>query len=52
MDFKGQGAVEYLLLIGGAILLAALVLALLGILGGSSATRANDKLNTFFNAID
>jgi len=36
MDIKGQGALEYLLLIGGAVLVAAIVIALItGIPGGT-----------------
>ena len=34
MKIKGQGALEYLLLIGGAILIAAIVLSIMSGLGG------------------
>jgi len=38
MDVKGQGALEYLLLIGGAVLVAAIVIALIsGIPGGGAS---------------
>ncbi|MFH1239998.1 MAG: class III signal peptide-containing protein [Candidatus Diapherotrites archaeon] len=33
MDNKGQGALEYLLLIGGAVLIAAIVIVILNSLG-------------------
>ena len=41
MNSKGQGALEYLLLIGGAVLVAAIVIALLVGLPGGSANPAN-----------
>ncbi|MCX6799058.1 MAG: class III signal peptide-containing protein [Candidatus Diapherotrites archaeon] len=41
MEKKGQGALEYLLLIGGAVLVAAIVIALLAGLPGGSANPAN-----------
>ena len=41
MDSKGQGAVEYLLLIGGAVLIAAIVIVLLTIFSGPSQTEAH-----------
>ena len=34
MDNKAQGALEYLLLIGGAVLVAAVVIAILGGMAG------------------
>ena len=40
MDNKAQGALEYLLLIGGAVLIAAVVIALLAGLGTSGKTEA------------
>lgn len=49
MDSKGQGAVEYLLLIGGAVLIAAIVIVVLTGLGGmgsNSAKNANNVINT------
>ncbi len=41
MNSKGQGALEYLLLIGGAVLVAAIVIALLAGLPGGSANPTN-----------
>jgi len=38
--FKGQGALEYLLLIGGAVLIAVIVIALLVGMGGQSRDSA------------
>ncbi|MBN2067987.1 MAG: class III signal peptide-containing protein [Candidatus Diapherotrites archaeon] len=44
MDGKGQGALEYLLLIGGAVLVAAIVIALItGTTGGQPDPRAMAK---------
>ena len=40
MDRKGQGALEYLLLIGGAVLVAAIVIALITGIPGTDATDA------------
>ena len=42
MDNKGQGALEYLLLLGGAVLIAAVVISLLFNIG----TAANAEANT------
>ena len=48
MNMKGQGALEYLLLIGGAVLVAAVVLSvitgLVGQGGTAAQTRATDAL--------
>lgn len=52
MDSKGQGALEYLLLIGGAILIAAFVLVMLSGLGTTTSNQANGSLNTFFNKVN
>ena len=43
MNTKGQGALEYLLLIGGAVLVAAIVIALLVGLPGSAGVDPADK---------
>ncbi len=40
MDNKGQGALEYLLLIGGAVLIAAIVIVVLNSLAGEGAGSA------------
>ena len=42
---KGQGALEYLLLIGGAVLIAVIVIALLVGMGGQSRNTATDQAN-------
>ena len=51
MDNKGQGALEYLLLIGGAVLIAAIVIVILNSLGtaGTGAeTQAAGKTNSAY----
>lgn len=51
MDNRGQGALEYLLLIGGAVLVAAVVLALLlgfAQTGQNTANTANQKFQHSF----
>lgn len=47
MENRGQGALEYLLLIGGAVLIATIVLLI--IIGSSQNTQGiiNDNLNEF-----
>lgn len=42
MDNKGQGALEYLLLIGGAVLIAAIVIVILNSLGTTGKTVAGN----------
>jgi len=44
MDVRGQGALEYLLLIGGAVLVAAIVIALIT---GVPATVSNPEAETY-----
>ena len=51
LDDKGQGAIEYLLLIGGAILVAALVLALMSMFGSGGKNVAETKVNNFYNIV-
>lgn len=54
-DKKGQGAVEYLLIIGGAILIAAVVIAIIantGSKGKGNADAANTELDTAQTALD
>ena len=48
---KGQGALEYLLLIGGAVLIAVIVIALLVGMGSSSRETAQGQANTANQAI-
>lgn len=46
MDNKAQGALEYLLLIGGAVLIAAIVIVILTTLGSAGgATHAEHRYN-------
>ena len=49
---KGQGALEYLLLIGGAVLIAVIVIALLVGMGGQSRDTAQDQANRVQQATD
>jgi hypothetical protein len=49
---KGQGALEYLLLIGGAVLIAVIVIALLVGMGGQSRDTAADAANKAQEASD
>lgn len=51
MDNKGQGALEYLLLIGGAVLIATIVLLI--IIGSTGQTNGiiSNNLNTFTHQI-
>lgn len=52
MDDKGQGALEYLLLIAGAILIVAVVLVILnelGLFGQTSTENAFDKVKNYIN---
>ena len=44
MEHKGQGALEYLLLIGGAILVAVIVIALIVGLGGTGGAEATKSV--------
>jgi len=48
---KGQGALEYLLLIGGAVLIAVIVIALLVGMGSSSRETAQGQANTVQQAV-
>ncbi|MEK6971005.1 MAG: class III signal peptide-containing protein [archaeon] len=52
MDNRGQGALEYLLLIGGAVLIATIVLLI--IIGSSTTTKGiiNTNLNEFTKHIN
>ncbi len=46
-DYKGQGAIEYLIIIGGAILIAAVVLSILLVTTNKGKEKANDVFNDF-----
>jgi hypothetical protein len=50
--FKGQGALEYLLLIGGAVLIAVIVIALLVGMGGQSRDTAQEQTDKAQQAAD
>jgi len=50
--FKGQGALEYLLLIGGAVLIAVIVIALLVGMGGQSRDQAAAQADKAGQALD
>ncbi|MBU1120874.1 class III signal peptide-containing protein [Candidatus Micrarchaeota archaeon] len=49
MENKGQAALEYLLLIGAAVLIAAVLIVVLSNLSHSSADTAGNKLHTFLH---
>jgi hypothetical protein len=49
---RGQGALEYLLLIGGAVLIAVIVIALLVGMGGQSRDTAQDQADKAAQAAD
>jgi uncharacterized protein (UPF0333 family) len=51
MDNRGQGALEYLLLIGGAVLIATIVLLIIIGSTGQTNTIISDNLNTFKNQV-
>ncbi len=51
MDSKGQGALEYLLLIGGAVLIAAIVISVLTTMSGQGKNTAGNAKNTLNNRI-
>ena len=46
MDSNGQGALEYLLLIGAAVLIAAVVIVLLTNIGSQAKDTANTSATT------
>jgi uncharacterized protein (UPF0333 family) len=48
MDVKGQGALEYLLLIGGAVLVAAIVIALISGMPTSLDAEARTYCQSYF----
>lgn len=51
MDNKGQGALEYLLLIGGAVLIATIVLLIIIGSTGQTNTIINSNLHQFQNQV-
>ena len=52
MDVKGQGALEYLLLIGGAVLVAAIVIALISGMPTAVDAEARAYCGSFFNIVN
>ncbi|MEW6294772.1 MAG: class III signal peptide-containing protein [Candidatus Diapherotrites archaeon] len=52
MESKAQGALEYLLLIGGAVLIAAIVIVILtGAVNPGAANNASGVYHTRWNAL-
>ncbi len=49
MDVRGQGALEYLLLIGGAVLVAAIVIALISGMPSATDAEARTYCGSYFN---
>ncbi len=47
MDSRGQGALEYLLLIGGAVLIATIVLLIIIGSAGQGKNTINGNINQF-----
>ena len=52
MDSNGQGALEYLLLIGAAVLIAAVVIILLTSSASSGKDSINDSQTTYDSSLD
>jgi uncharacterized protein (UPF0333 family) len=52
MDNKAQGALEYLLLIGGAIVIAVLVISIVSGLGNRGANIARQQMDRFANFLN
>lgn len=55
LDKKGQAALEYLLLLGGAVLIAAIIIVIMASFGASGAPahaeeRYNEKWHTFWHS--
>jgi len=50
-DKKAQGALEYLLIIGGAIVLAAIVIAVVLNISSKTKDTANTKFSDFNNLV-
>lgn len=51
MDEKAQGAIEYLLILAGALLVAALVLGLMASMSGQGKNAANNSVDFVINNI-
>lgn len=52
MDNRAQGALEYLLLIGGAIVIAVLVITIVSGLSNTGANTAQSQMNRFGNFLE
>ena len=52
MDNKAQAALEYLLLIGGALIVAAIVIVVLGDVSGSTKTKTKETLDHWLTHVD
>jgi len=52
MDNKAQGALEYLLLISGAVILAAVVIVVLTDISGSTRDKTTHTLNDWLTHIN
>ena len=52
MDNKAQGALEYLLILAGALLVAVIVVSLLGELAGQGKNVANNQMNRLENLVE
>jgi len=51
MDKKAQGALEYLLIIAGAVILAGVVIVVLSDISGSTKHKTNETLNDWLTHI-
>ena len=49
---KAQGALEYLLLIGGAVLVAAIVITVLARISGDARNTINNAVDAYNNAVN
>lgn len=52
MEERAQGALEYLLLIGGAIVIAVLVITIVSGLSNTGANTAQNQLNRWANYLN
>ena len=52
MDNKGQGALEYLILIAGAIIVAAIVITILAQTSDPTAHQINQTTNNIFHILN
>ncbi len=50
-DEKGQGAIEYILIIGGAVLIAAIVIAVLASTGRQAKADVNSSKGSYNSAV-